>query len=73
MQFGVRPQKRVDSFLKGKEQDVHSVAMSLTRMEEGRPDGVERNRSARWIGRKIATRAGFTSSYARKAKVHVWR
>lgn len=38
-----------------------AYAMSLTRMEEGRRDGVERKRSARWIGRKIATRAGFTS------------
>jgi hypothetical protein len=38
-----------------------ACAMSLTRMEEGKRDGVERNRSARWIGRKIATRAGFTS------------
>jgi hypothetical protein len=28
-----------------------ACAMSLTRMEEGRWDGVERNRSARWIGR----------------------
>lgn len=38
-----------------------ACAMSLTRMEEGKQDGVERNRSAGWIGRKLATRAGFTS------------
>lgn len=37
-----------------------ACATSLTRMEEEKRDGVERNRGARWTGRKMATRAGFT-------------
>ena len=38
-----------------------ACAISLTRMEEGKTDGVERNRSAHWIRCKIATRVVFTS------------
>ena len=43
---------------------------SLTRMEEGRRDGVERIRSARWIGRKShASGITFPHTHA-KVKKH---
>ena len=59
--WGATPKACGQLFEGGGNRMSTACAISLTRMEEGRRDGVERNRSARWIGRKIATRAGFTS------------
>lgn len=59
--WGATPKVAWTAFLKGREQDEHSVR-DVAHEDGGRKTGRRRrNRSARWIGRKIATRAGFTS------------
>lgn len=57
--LGCDPKSAWTAFWRGGNRIGTAYAMSLRRMEEVRRDGVERNRSACWIRRKIATRAGF--------------
>jgi hypothetical protein len=70
--WGATPEARGQLFEVG-DRIGTACGISLTRMEEERRDGDERNRSAGVDWAQKPREGDILPSYACKAKVHVWR